>query len=261
MTKRHGIVGLIATLIAVMLAVPASAATTVRILVLGDSITSHCGDIPAAGYCGPLGALLDAAGVQYTFLNEAVGGTDCGYTATNINTFLAKDLPDPQPTDMVLLDCGTNNIPVTQASQDTMGAQWRTIVEAVHTTPAKLGISFIGYSNPLNNSGVGTGLPGVEGQANDVIYRWWQYEIGRGGTWTNGFAGLADFELMPGNLDYLDSGGIHPTALGYRAMAYLWYRSLMVTMGWPVVAAMCGMWGFRAPYSPPAFTQCTGTTP
>lgn len=227
-----------------------------RILTVGDSITAHCGDVPPAGYCGPLGTMLDQAGVSHVFINRAVAGTDCDYTASNIQTWLTADQPD-----LVLLDCGTNNVPGSQASQDLMAAQWRTIVETIHATPVKQAISFIGYSNPVNASTFGSSLPTTEGVANDVIYREWQYEIGRPG-WATGFSGLADFQRLPGNLTYLDSGGIHPIALGYQAMAAIWYRSLEATMGWPdLVTEPCGMWGYRPGGTPRQFVQCTGTTP
>lgn len=250
---------LLALVLAVTLlpGVPVRAAAVLRIGTWGDSITAPCGATPPAGYCAVLGQLLDAAGVQHVFVNRALAGSDCGYTASNAAAWLASD-----QLDLVLLDCGTNNVPSSQASQDVMGAQWRTIVEAVHALPSvKLGISFIGYSNPNNASAFGANLPVTEATANDVIFRQWQYELGRPG-WSAGFAGLADFQAMPGDPDYLDSGGIHPNALGAATMATIWYRALAAAMGWPAIPAPCGLWGARPPGTPyPTFIPCEGKMP
>lgn len=220
----------------------------IRILTLGDSITSLC---PTGGYCGPLGALLTATGQPYTFINRASGGTACDYTASNINSWLTTDHPD-----LVLLNCGTNNVPQNQAMKDALGTQWRTIVEAVHVYGAKLAVSFIGYSNPDNISQFHANLPTYEANANDTIYVNMQYYQPYG--W---FSGVADFQSMPGDLDYLLADGIHPVALGYKTMAAVWYRSLRVAMGWDdVVPSPCGMWGHRPAYGPPSFTGCTSTS-
>lgn len=229
--------------------------STIRILTLGDSITANCGAQPPGGYCAPLGQLLASAGITATFINEAVGGTDCGFTANNIHLFLTRDLPNPQSNDLVLLNCGTNNVPTTPPATTAMGTQWRTIVEAIHVYGVHLCISFIGYSNPVNNSVFHANLPVAEAAANDTIYRnmglypwsWW--------------AGLADFQAMPGDRDYLDEGGLHPTPLGYERMADTWYRAVEGTMGWPdTVPWPCGMWGYRPGGTPGSFINCVHTS-
>jgi lysophospholipase L1-like esterase len=247
-------VGAVAACLLAGLPGTAHAATAIRILTLGNSITAPCGNTPPGGYCGPLDAMLSAAGVAHVFVNEAVSGTDCGYTSTNIRTFLTRDLPNPSPNDIVLLDCGTNNVPGPKGSSsaNALGTQWRTIVEAVHGYGVRLGVSFIGYSNPRNASTFGASLPALEANANDEIFRNLQLYPR---TW---FAGLADFQQLPGDLDYLDSGGIHPNALGATRMAAIWYRSLRSTTGWPdTVPQPCGMWGYRPGGTPPSFTACT----
>lgn len=236
---------------------PRTPGAPIRILALGDSITAPCANTPPGGYCGPLGAMLDAASVPHTFISDALPGSDCGYTSANISTFLTRDLPSPTADDLVLLDCGTNNIPGPRGSTSAnlLGTQWRTIVEAVHNYGVRLGVSFIGYSNPVNNSAAGSGLPIAEANANDEIYRNLMLYPA---SW---FAGLADFQQMPGDLDYLDTGGIHPVPLGHERMADIWYRALRSTVGWPdSVPPPCGMWGYRPGGAPPAFTNCVATS-
>lgn len=237
------------------LVVPAWASVTpIRILTLGDSITAMCGVSPPAGYCGPLGTMLDDAGVPHAFVNEGVGGTTCGYTSDNIQAFLANDLPNPTRNDLVLLACGTNNVPgpVGSPSAVELGTQWRTIVQAVHDYGVRIAVAFIGYSDPINISTFGANLPYVEANANDEIGR--DLPPYQTAGW---ITGVADFQRMPGDTVYLDSGGIHPTVKGYQTMAAIWYRALRAKMGWPdIVAEPCGMWGHRPDAVAPPFISC-----
>jgi lysophospholipase L1-like esterase len=262
MKRRSLVAALAAGLLAVCVAaVPARADAPIRILTLGDSITAQCGATPPAGYCGPLGQLLDQAGVPHVFVSEAVSGTDCGYTASNIHTFLTRDLPSPSPNDVVLVECGTNNVPGTAGSPsaNALGTQWRTIVEAVHGYGVRLGVSFIYYSSPNNISAFHASLPSDEANANDEIYRnLMLYPAG----W---FTGVADFQALPGTRDYLLDDGMHPNSLGYQRMAQIWYRSLSATMGWPAIPAPCGMWGARPTpptvyVAPAPFAACVATS-
>jgi lysophospholipase L1-like esterase len=255
--RRHATVVfiLVGVLTVGSLASPAWAGVTpTRILVLGDSITAQCGINPPAGYCGPLGTMLDNAGVPHTFINEAVGGTTCGYTSDNIHAFLTRDLPNPAANDLVLLNCGTNNVPGPQGSPSAveLGAQWRTIVDAVHGYGVRIAVSFIGYSNPVNDSTFGASLPYAEANANDEIAR--NLPTYQAAGW---ITGLADFQRMPGDTIYLDSGGIHPTPKGYQTMAAIWYRAVRANMGWPdIVPEPCGMWGHRPGGVTPPYISC-----
>jgi lysophospholipase L1-like esterase len=226
-----------------------TAPTPLRIEVLGDSISAP-NDGGLCGWCGYLDAMLTQASIGHTWTNRAVAGTDCGYTSSNITSWLVDDAPG-----LVLLDCGTNNIPIDSTSQAAMGQQWRAIVEAVHTRGARLGVSFIGYSNTVNISLAGSGLPVAEGDANDVIA---QNMALYPADW---FAAVAHFDTLPGDLDYLKSDGIHPNPLGQQRMADIWYRALEAAMGWPdTVPEPCGMWGYRPGGAPPSFTPCTATS-
>jgi len=220
-----------------------------RIEVLGDSISApNAGGL--CGWCGYLDAMLTQAGVDHLWTNRAVSGTDCGYTSSNIAGWLVNDAPG-----LVLLDCGTNNIPIDGPSQAAMSAQWHAIVNAVHSYGAQLGVSYVGYSNPVNISLAGSGLPVAEGDANDVI------AAGIASYAPSWFAGIAHFDVMPGDLDYLNADGIHPRPLGQHTMAAIWYRALETAMGWPdLVPAPCGMWGYRPGGTPPAFTACVATS-
>jgi len=227
-----------------------STPAVLRVEVFGDSISQDCGQSPPAGFCGPLGAMLDQAGVAHTFIGRALSGTDCGYTASNVDTWLAEDLPN-----IALLDCGTNNIPIDAASQAAMSTQWHTIVDTARSRSVKLAVSYVGYSNPVNISLAGSGLPVAEGDANDVI------AAGIASYPAGTFAGVAHFDTMPGDLDYLKADGIHPGPLGQKTMAAIWYRALEASMGWPdIVPAPCGMWGYRPGGTPPAFTPCVSTS-
>jgi len=238
-----------------------------RILTLGDSITEPCGQTPPAGYCAKLGALLDQAGVDHVFINRALSGTACDYTASHIHDWLIADHPG-----LVLLDCGTNNVPTNQATMDAMGEQWRTIVEAVHAAGIPQAGSYITFSDPEVNAAAGRSwlVPG-EINAQTVLRTWYNYEIGFP-TWAGaaGFAGWADFSTIPGNRTYLRGvepngsiGGIHPTQLGWDTMGVLWYRSLAVNEGWPaIIPQPCGLWGHApvAGATVPAYTECVSTS-
>jgi GDSL-like Lipase/Acylhydrolase family len=227
-----------------------AATAPLRILVMGDSITSPCGG-PSGGYCKELGRLLTQAGVRHEFRVAAVGGVTCRYWADRIVSVLQQHQPD-----LLLLSCGTNDDTSAKAGRDDLGWSWRTIVEKTRTwRPApdhvKIGVSFIQYSNITL---VPPWLVPSEARANDVIFRNRQYY--EPASW---FAGTADFQQVPGDTAYLDAGGVHPTDKGNRAYARIWYDALRVRMGWPMAKEprLCGMTGHRPGYNPPPYTPCS----
>lgn len=232
--------------------------SVLRILVEGDSISAPCGQTPPAGWCAEFGSLLTQAGIPHVIMSRAVGGVDCGYLSARIQ----KDLTETAP-NLVLLNCGTNNATETPAQRDLMGEQWRTIVEASYVYGARIGISFIEYSDPDIQKAAGRSwLVPSEGRANDVIYTnmqyYWNYSM---------FSALADFQVIPGNLDHLKPApdGIHPNARGEREMGDMWYTALRngtiagTGYPWPDIAPKpCGLWGYREGYEPRTYIPCTG---
>lgn len=232
----------------------------IRIVALGDSISVPCTQTPPSGWCGTLDSLLTQADVPHVIIGRAVGGVNCGYWSSQIQSVLEDTRPD-----LLLVYCGTNNDGLSVAGTNAMGEQWRTIVEAAHNFGAKVGVSFIGYSNQRIQDEQGRSwlLPS-EGGVNDEIFRNLQYY------WNAGWlAGLADIQQLPGNLDYLNPSpdGIHPNDLGSKAIGTIWYIALRngtvqgTAMPWPNIASTpCGMWGGRLPYQPPSFIPCVSLT-
>lgn len=239
-----------ATLIAAtVLGGSARAATPLTVLTVGDSIT--CGGaatpcLDGGSYRGRLGQQLTAVGVSVTWRVAAVPGSACGYWASRIGAVLDADRPD-----LVLVSCGTNDDTSTPAARDILATALRTIWEAVKVRGITLGVSFVGYSDL---SLAASWVDPSEARANDVIYtQLTTYYLPVAG-WVGG---LADFQLISGGPDYLDAGGIHPTAHGYATMADLWYRAMRVTMGWPdTVAQPCGLGGHRIGYAQPVYRSC-----
>lgn len=244
------------TTIAVMFttAFPAMSDTSLNIMVEGDSISLGCDSVPLAGWCAGLSGLLDDRSIQHTIAGDVHSGWSCTSLAS---TFKAR-FDQIQP-DLLILNCGTNDVPNTPAAQDAMGTAWRTMVEYAHAHGALVLPVFVQYSNPEINAKNGRAwLVSGEANANDVIYRNRQYYVNYPG-W---FAGLADFQQVPGNWDFLNGGtdGIHPNPTGQRAYAAIVYRALKDTYGWPdTVPTPCSMWGHRDIYDPPPYIPCSMT--
>jgi len=244
----------LAVLLVVVVAPPASSAAArdvpaVSLMVVGDSISIGCDSTPLGGWCAQLSALLTERGITHSIAGYVASGWSCGALAAGFDARF--DAIQPRP-DVVILNCGTNDVPLTQAARDFMGEKWRTMVEYSWTHGAHILPVWVQYSDREVNEESGRPwlLPG-EGAANDVIYLNMQYYISAG--W---FAGIADLQRVPGDWDYL-ADGIHPNGLGQRTYAAIFYRALRDYFGWPNdVSEPCGMWGHREIYSPPPFTPC-----
>ena len=220
------------------------------IFVVGDSISVGCDTTPLAGWCGELSTLLTDRGIAHTITGIIRPGWSCQAIQTQFEAAFNAVNPD-----LVIMNCGTNDAPPS-APYEPMGEKWRSMVEYSYVHGALILPVFIQYSNPEINQKAGRGwLLSGEANANDTIYFNRQYYVSA----PNFFAGLADLQQVPGDWDYLNGGtdGIHPNAMGNRAYATIFYRALKGQYSWPnTVPKMCGMWGHRAIYNPPAYTPC-----
>jgi lysophospholipase L1-like esterase len=255
---RRIIYAALSALIICMAALVPSASATARlagdplvIMAVGDSISMGCTTTPMGGWCGGLDALLTARGIDHSIATHA----DYGLSCVALSAGFAARFNQIQP-DLVILNCGTNDAPSTQAQKNYMGERWRTMVEYAWTHSAHILPVLVQYSNrEINEENNRTWLLPGEGAANDVIYTNMQYYISAG--W---FVGLADLQRVPGDWNYLSGGtdGIHPNAFGYGVYAAIFYRAMRAHYGWPdTVAEPCGMWGHRTIYGPPTYTACT----
>lgn len=245
-----------AVLLVAALAPPVSPATArdeaaqVSIMVVGDSISIGCDSTPLAGWCARLSALLAERGIAHSIAGHVMSGRSCGALAAGFSARFDAIQPD-----VVVLNCGTNDVPNSAAARALMGERWRSMVEYAWTHGAHILPVWIQYSNREINDEAGRSwlIPG-EGAANDTIYVNMQYYISAG--W---FAGIADLQKVPGDWNYLAGGndGMHPNVFGQGVYAAIFYRALMGYFGWPDdVPEPCGLWGHREIYDPPAHIPC-----
>lgn len=221
-------------------------APTLRILVLGDSIPYLGGNQDE--FCR---ILAQDAGITCDVRNVAVGGTNCMYWPSRIAGLLATHQPD-----MVWLFCGTNDNPdrYIYGEPETSWA-FRYTVEAIHfyrSPPIPVVPNHIQYSDPMVAP---AWLLDFEPRTNDNLYREIHRRPDAIPAW---FPGVADFQYIPSTATYLDDGGIHPTARGYRYMARMIYDRIYAAMGWPAPTepALCDLYGHRRYYPRPAYTPC-----
>lgn len=233
---------------------PVVNATPLKIMVLGDSISAGCGVHPLTGWCKEFADILDSKEIGYQISAWAISGRSCSSLQPGFKAAFDKAQPN-----VVVMSCGTNDVPNDGKSKEVMGAAWRTMVEYSWTHGAHVLPVFVGYSNPEINQAAGRGwLVNGEATANDVIYENMKYYQSAG--W---FVGLADMQIVPGDWNFLNGGtdGIHPNELGAKVMAMLYYRAMRAFYGWPdSVAVPCGMWGHRSGYGPREFVACASVT-
>lgn len=231
---------------------------SISIMVVGDSISVGCGTTPLTGWCADLSTLLTERGIAHSIDAHAISGWSCISLAAG---FPARfDAIQPH---LVIMACGTNDAPSTQAAMDAMGEKWRTMVEYAWThrgtRDTRILPVFIQYSDiEINEENGRSWLLSGEGRANDTIYV--NMNLYDPSVW---FAGLADLQRVPGDLNYLIGGtdGIHPNQLGNHVYADIFYRAVKDHYGWPdTVGEPCGMFGHRWIYWPPPFIPCTSTS-
>jgi hypothetical protein len=244
---RRALTILAVLLVAVAVLVPATSARTdpgpLRILVVGDSIAEPCSTAPVGGWCARLDVMLRAVDVVPQWSTLALPGARCRWAADRIGAALNAHDPD-----VVLLNCGTNDDPKEKCWGESCTA-WaqRVIIEAAHNSGARVATAFVGYPDLLR-----FGSQVNQEAANDAIYS----NLGLYTTWN---LGLANFQQVPGNPDYLPDG-IHPTGpKGADAYARIWFEVGAGRGWWPAGAALplCGMFGRRAGYSVPAYLPCS----
>jgi len=220
----------------------------VRILAIGDSITSAC------QWQAELDRLLTKARVPHVITTYAVGGSRCKYWVPNIGNVLATAQPD-----LVYLYCGTNDDPNEKMYGETATAwSFRYLAESIHTyrpaKPALLVPTLVGYSDAA--IAPDWLWANTEPKTNDIL--WSQMTRYMHPSW---YAGIANIQVMPGTAEYIGGDGIHPNAGGHRTIGRLMYDAAAGGMGWPAAASLgepplCGMSGHRKGYPRPAYTPC-----
>jgi lysophospholipase L1-like esterase len=225
---------------------------TLRLMTVGDSIT-------ADGRWQQEFARLAAAyaGVTVDVRNVAVAGQRTTYWPDRIAGLLVQHQPD-----VVSLFSGTNDDPAEQRfGEPATGWAWRYTVEAIRAyrqaNPAWIVPAFIQYSDPWSSAP--EWLLRNEPLVNDIIYR--QYKRREPDGW---FAGICNFQQIPGTADYLAEEitadyptgiAIHPNARGQRAMGRITYDAVHVALGWPPCPEppLRGMYGHRRGYPRPPY--------
>lgn len=236
-----------AIVLAVLVIIPAEASVpppTIKIAVAGDSISAPCHTV--SEWCGELHTTLATQGIHAEFRTLAEGGRDCVWVAERIAPFLAQHDPD-----ILLLNCGTNDDTNRYCYGEPCTAwAWRVIVEAARSTGVHVGVAFIGYTDPDDYRVLGH-RPRLE-RVNDILYSQIVQYVG---PWD---LALANFQVVPGNVEYLPDG-VHPIGpLGARTYAQIWHAAVaQKAWGWPPAGtAPCGMYGRRAGYPVPSYAPC-----
>lgn len=236
--------------LAVLVVVPAEASippSIVKIAAAGDSISEPC--LTASGWCGELSATLATQGIHAEISALASGGKRCRWIAERIHAFLAEKQPD-----ILLLNCGTNdNEPTVEYcyGEPCTTWAWRVIVEAARAAGVHVGVAFIGYTDQDAPDARGGNKLRLE-TTNDLLYsQIVKYEV----PWD---LALANFQVVPGNPDYLPDG-VHPIGpLGSRTYAQIWHAAVAAkSWGWPATGTTpCGMYGRRIGYPVPTHIPC-----
>lgn len=195
---------------------PSPVAGTLRILVVGDSIS--CGGFqPNPGWCPELSRLLSNAGVSHELIPAAVGGTRCDYWTDHIGPLLSQHHPD-----LVVLGCGTNDGARTdvtgQARTNAVKAAVLSVANQVNATGTRLLTGIPSYSGGT----LQPNLPAGEHEAYAGITA--AFAAFGGGTFA---PAMFDDSAMPPMVGVFVGGDeVHPTAHGYVVLAHNRYRAL-----------------------------------
>lgn len=196
--------------------IPASIVGTLRVLVVGDSIS--CGGFyPNPGWCPELSRLLADAGVAHELIPAAVGATRCDYWANNIGPLLAQHHPD-----LVILGCGSNDggrTDVTgQARTDAVKTAVLSVANQANAAGARLLTGIPSYSGGT----LQPGLPAGESEAYAGIAA--AFAVFGG---TSFAPAMFDDSAMPPTVGvFVLSDEVHPTPAGYVVLAHDRYRAL-----------------------------------
>ena len=207
----------------------------ITVMSVGDSQTKGTDGSTYASYRAELTRLMSMTGQPVTWVVQAVGGTKCSYWAARMAGLLTTYQPD-----VVFLDCGTNDTPT-----DNTEADYRTILAAVASWNAA------GHHTLLVAALIGQ--PDMDSPTNTIrpwIWDWMHstsLAIGRALADYPSVA-VADMVLVPNNIEWLQSDGIHLTKRSEDAYGQMLYRAAAPRMGWQTIEQMraqpmCGLSG------------------
>lgn len=202
----------------------------VRILPLGDSLTSGVGSSDGSGYRARLRGALTAAGLRVDFVGSQRSGTGAdtdheghpGWRIDQIDAQLGRWVRAADP-DVVLLDAGTNDyVQGRHTTRTPIRLAW--MVDRIHALAPRARI-------------VLARLLVIAGDQRAVGVRELNAAIPRIAAARRGYVTVADMSRIPA-VNTVD--GVHPTDLGYRQMAHQWLQALRTVLpggrAWPRTA-------------------------
>lgn len=203
---------------------------------VGDSLTRGTDGSTYASYRAELTRLMSMTGQPVTWVVQAEGGTKCSYWAARMAGLLMTYNPA-----VVFLDCGTNDTP-----SDATESDYRTILAAVAAYNAA------GHHTLLVAALIGQ--PDMDSPTNTVRPEIWDWMHNTSLAIAKALADypgvpFADMVLVPNNIEWLQTDGIHLTARSEAAYGQLFYRAAQPHMaGWLTIEAMraqpmCGLSG------------------
>jgi hypothetical protein len=184
----------------------------IRIMVCCDSITVGADGV---GYRDELSALLMEAGVDPTFIVAAVNSTPCSTWGPLIGGLVKTNRPD-----VLLLNCGTNDVVSSRAQIEAFENNYRKIIEVARAAGVKIAVSRLQISRVTGNPRLAW-LPGNERKINTVIDRV---------AHIYGDVGYADFSTIEASVDNSEDG-VHPSRTGELLYAKAWF-SQGQQLGW-----------------------------
>jgi lysophospholipase L1-like esterase len=222
-----------------------------------DAVVLTFGDSTVAGgwWQADMAELAEEVGVHLDMRKVGVGGVGWDYFAAPGRM---KAMLDEHKPDLVIGACGTNNMALTAAEINKVGADFRTTMEEIarwwdknrHTAP-RIAPTLIAYSDPMIAP---DWVLQSEPNVNDEIYRNVVNYYQPAG-WIVGFV---DWQGIPATADYLDAGGLHFTDLGNAAAAWFTWSRIHAAMSWPasIRPEPCGMYGHRKGWARPTYRVC-----
>jgi lysophospholipase L1-like esterase len=203
---------------------------TVRIMPLGDSITSGNDDWSSDGYRRELGDRLAAAGLKYDFVGSLRAGTGAdrdheghgGWTIDQVRAKINRWLVTYRP-EVVLLNLGTNDM-IKNVASEQAPARLSALLDAILGSSPDIRV-VVAKVSPVP----GTARPGWSPRLPKIAPRMVAYNgaIPAVVASKGPRASLVDMSRV----SWADTkDGIHPTPAGYRQMADLWYQRLSTVL-------------------------------
>jgi len=199
-----------------------------RILTCCDSITAGDGSSDHNGYRAVLGDWLIGPGAlnaewvgsqkfgnYFDPYNEGHGGYTIARSQAHITAWLTNPPPDYLPTNLVLLDIGTNDAVHAGRTGQQMLADYSMLLDTIlaYSPDVRVIAATLFLSTARNGQGsvaerqFNAGLPALVASKGPRV-------------------ALADMAGIPNLAD-----GIHPNDAGYRKMAYQWYQAMQPLYG------------------------------